>query len=456
MVKQQLARSRRLPRVSIVGLGYVGLSTAVCFATKGLQVTGVDIDGRKLSAIGKGESPLHEAGLGPLLKRVVRRGDLTCTSDTKSAVLSTSVTFISVGTPSREDGSMDTTYVKQASEQIGVALKEKEAYHVVAVKSTVLPGTSRGIVLPALEKASGKRCGSDFGLAVNPEFLREGSVITDTMSPGAIVLGPFDRKAERTMTALYRRFYRRPPPKIITSPENAELVKYSANTFRGVQLSFLNTLANISYRTPGADVGEVIKGLSSVMMLDRRYQRPGLGFGGSCVPKDLRALVSYGEGRGGDARILQAALEVNERQPSELVGMAEEASGGLEGKAVSVLGLAFKANTDDVRESPAIALVKEMLKRGARVRVHDPVAMAKAKRELDAAVEYCETVTECVRGSDCCFIATDWKEFKLKPRVYKELMGKPVVLDGRRLYEPSEFKGSGVLYRRVGDSWRRL
>ena len=437
-------------RVSIVGLGYVGLSTAVCFASRGIRVVGVDVDARKLESIEKGEPPIHEAGLGPMLKKAVRRGDLACTPDVKSAVSSSSVTFITVGTPSREDGSMDTTFVKQASEAIGAALRGKEGYHVVAVKSTVLPGTSRGTVLPALEGASGKRCGPGFGLAVNPEFLREGSAVADTMNPDSVVVGPFDARAGRAMAALYRRFYGKLPPEIVTSPENAELVKYSVNTFRGVQLSFLNTLANICRRTPGADVGEVVRGLSSAMMLDERYKRPGLGFGGSCLPKDLRALISYGERLDTDVIMMRAALEVNERQPSELVEMAAAALGSLEGRAVSVLGLSFKADTDDVRESRAVALVQDLVKRGARVRVHDPAAMENAKKLLGGGVEYSSSARECIRGSECCFIATEWKGYRVKPRVFKELMATPVVVDGKRLLDPSEFRGSGVTYRRVG------
>jgi len=443
-------RPRRSSDVSIVGLGYVGLSTAVCLASRGIRVRGVDVDERKLAAIGRGEPPLHEAGLGPLLKRVVRKGSLTCTADTTSAVLTSSVSFITVGTPSRADGGMDASYVREASAQIGAAIKVKGSYHVVAVKSTVLPGTSRNVVLPAIEEASGMRCGRDFGLAVNPEFLREGSAISDTLTPDALVFGPFAGRANEVLTSLFRRFYGRLPPRIVVSPEEAELIKYSINTFRGVQLSFLNTLANVTSRARGADVGEVIRGLSAVTGLDRRYLRPGIGFGGSCLAKDLRALISYGEGTGTDVRLMRAALEVNDLQPSEVVKVAESIVGGLEGKLVAVLGLSFKANTDDVRESPAISLVRELVKRRARVRVHDPAAMKNAKKELDDEVEYARTTRECIRGSDCCLIATEWQEFKMRPRIFREMMARPVVVDGRRLFDPSGFRNSGVTYRRVG------
>lgn len=445
-----MSSTRRRLGVSIIGLGYVGLSTAVCFASRGIRVVGVDVDAKKLEAIGKGLPTMHEKGLGPLLKRAVKRGDLTCTPDAREAVRSTSVTFLTVGTPSRADGSMDPTYLTQAAQSVGSALANKGSYHVVAVKSTVVPGTSRNVVLPALEGASGKVCGRDFGLVVNPEFLREGSAIEDTLVPDAIVMGPFDGRAERAVTSLYRRFYRKLPPRVVTAPENSELVKYAINTFRGVQLSYLNTLANITGQTPGADVGEVIEGLSAVMGLDSRYLRPGLGFGGSCLSKDLRALVHYGRGTGTDVSLMEAALGVNRKQPSELVGMAEKVVGALQGRTVSVLGLAFKARTDDVRESPALALVEELLSRGAKVKVCDPAATANAKAVLGGRVEYSESAKECVRGSDCCFIATEWPEFRLTPSAFEALMERPVVLDGRRLLDPAKFQGSKVVYHRVG------
>ncbi len=447
---ESLTGPRDPARVSIVGLGYVGLSTAVSFASRGIPVVGVDVDQEKLAALRKGDPPLHEAGLAPLLRGAVREGTLTCTDDTRSAVLSSSITFITVGTPSREDGSMDTSYVQAASAQIGAALGEKRTYHVVVVKSTVLPGTSRNLVLPALEEASGKKQGVGFGLAVNPEFLREGSAVNDTLRPDALILGPFDRRGRRVLTSLYKRFYRRLPPMIVASPENVELVKYSINTFRGVQLSFLNTLANVAAGTKDGDVGEVIRGLTAVTGIDERYRKPGLGYGGSCLPKDLRAFVAYGESTGTDMRLMRSALEANALQPSELVKMAEAASGGLKGKHVAVLGLAFKADTDDVRESPSIILVKELVKRGAEVCAYDPAASANAEKELGGSVEFASSVSECLRGSECCFIATDWKAFKLKPSVFRELMARPLVIDGRRTYDPGEFQGSGVEYRAVG------
>ena len=449
-----MTRPRHLPGISIVGLGYVGLSTAVSFASRGIRVIGVDVDQERLAALRRGNPPIHEAGLSPLLKKAVRSGTLACTDDTKSAVLSSSITFITVGTPSREDGSMDTAYVQAASSQIGAALREKRTYHVVAVKSTVLPGTSRNLVLPALEDASGKKQGEGFGLVVNPEFLREGSAVDDTLRPDAVLLGPFDRRGRLVLTSLYKKFYRRLPPVIVASPENVELTKYSINTFRGVQLSFLNTLANVAAGTKGGDVGEVISGLSAVTGIDERYRRPGLGYGGSCLPKDLRALIAYGESLGTDMRLMRSALEANALQPSELVRMAEEGSGGLEGKRVAVLGLAFKAETDDVRESPSIILVRELVKRRAKVSAYDPAASANAKKELGGSVHFASTVSECLRGSACCFIATDWKAFKLKPRVFRELMARPLVIDGRRIYDPSEFQGSEVEYRAIGRGTR--
>jgi nucleotide sugar dehydrogenase len=432
-------------RVSIVGLGYVGLSTGACLASKGITVYGLDVDEAKLKSIREGKVPFEEEGLEALLKASVKKGLFLPGTDYREAIENSEITFLAVGTPSLGDGSIDLGYLKSAAEAVGRELPKLSGFHHVVVRSTAVPGTTQKVVREALERSSGKICGKDFGLASNPEFLREGSAVKDTMHPDAIVIGAIDKRTETALLSLYKRFYGKLPPVVSTSAANAELIKYASNAFRATQLSFLNTFANLCAGIDGADVDEVARGLTKVVKADSRYLKAGLGFGGSCLPKDLRALVAYSKSLGTNSELLEATLSVNEMQPKVAVKMARELVGLLAKKKVAVLGLAFKARTDDVRESAAIRLVERLLSEGARVTVYDPKAMGNAKRVLEDRVNYAESARECLRDAECCVVATGWPEFAaIGAQEFKQLMRNPAVLDGRRAVDAVALRAGGV------------
>jgi UDPglucose 6-dehydrogenase len=437
--------------VSIVGLGYVGLSTGVCLASRGIQVHGIDVDQAKLESILEGVVPFEEEGLEALLKSAVKEGLFLPGSDFHKAIQNSDITFLTVGTPSKADGSIDLGYLRSACKGVGQELRGKPEYHHVVVKSTAVPGTTQTVVRQELESSSRKKCGKDFGLASNPEFLREGSAVKDTMHPDAIVIGAVDKRTEGALLSLYKGFYRKMPRVVSTSPANAELIKYAVNTFRATQLSFLNTFANLCSGIEGASVDEVAQGFTAITKADPRYLKAGLGYGGSCLPKDLRALVAYSRQAGVNPALLEAALSVNEVQPTVAIKMAQELVGTLNKKKVAVLGLAFKPNTDDVRESVAIRLVEGLLGEGAKVTVYDPKAMGNAKRVLEHRVVYAKGVLECIKDADCCIVATGWPEFaKVGPQEFKRLMRNPVVVDGRRILDEGAFRAEGVRFVTLG------
>ena len=434
----------------MVGLGYVGLTTAACFSSRGIRVLGIDVDESKVKRIVAGEPVLKEAGLSPLIRQGRRSGTLEIQS-VFSGVCASDIIFLTVGTPSRQDGSIDTTYVEDAARRVGEELRLAEGFRIIVVKSTVVPGTTRGKIKPILESASRRKVGDALGLGVNPEFLFEGSAVKDTMNPEALVLGTTDRRTENAVLGLYRCFYRRLPPLIRTTPENAELMKYAINSFRAVQVSYVNFLANVCSKIEGGEMDDVTRGLDIVARLDKRYLGAGLGFGGSCLPKDSKALNAFAKSIGVEPMILDSSIRMNEAQSREALKMAERMVGDLRGKRVAVLGLAFKKGTDDIRDSTAIEVVRLLLQAGAEVVVFDPAAMENARALLGTGVHYADTAEMCITNADVCVIATGWESFrKLKPSTYKDLMRVPAVVDGRRILEPSVFKAKGVRLLRVG------
>lgn len=436
--------------VAIVGLGYVGLSTAVCLASAGIRVHGVDVDEGKVRSIGNGVSPIQEEGLEELLRASLKKKRLSLAQD-YGGIAESKIIFVTVGTPSREDGSIDTEYVEAAVTEIGRGLSSAAGYHLVVVKSTVVPGTTEGVIRPLLEGESGKRVGRDLGLASNPEFLHEGLAIRETLHPEAIVIGGVDSRSSLELKRLYATFYGKLPPAILTTPSNAEMMKYAINAGRAAQLSFVNTVANLCTRVPGCDYDEVRKGLLAVARMDPRYLGAGLGFGGSCLPKDCRALAAISTSAGVNGEIVSTSLRINDGQVDEAIRLAEKLGGPLKGKKVAILGLAFKANTDDVRESVSIPLAKALARMGAAVSVYDPAAMENAKRVLGSQVAYAESARECLRGSECAFLATGWDAFKkLPPRDFKALMASAVLVDGRRVYRQEPFLRAGVSIATIG------
>lgn len=428
--------------VSVIGLGYVGLTFAACLASRGLKVIGVEVDEAKRRLIAEGVPPIYEEGLEPMLRKVVKEGRLSVTGDYGEAVRESDVSFISVGTPSRSDGSVDLRYVVEAARSLGKALKEKSEYHLVVVRSTVPPGTTRGVVGRILEEESGRRVGNKIGLCFNPEFLREGKAVQDTFNPDRLVVGCVDERSREILLRLYERFYGgRLPPLLATTPVNAELIKYASNAFLAMKISYANMLAQLCEKIPGADVKVVAKGVGMDRRIGEAFLGAGLGWGGSCFPKDVRALLAYGREKGVRLSLLEATVEVNEQQLDHALELAEKLVGGLRGRVVAVLGLAFKPGTDDIRESRAIRLVEKLLERGARVRVHDPKALEKARRVLGERVEYAESVEACLRGSELAVLATEWPEYgRLDSTTLRRLMHSPALLDCRRLYPPERFR----------------
>ena len=437
-------------RVAFVGLGYVGLSTAVCLASKGFKVLGIDVDLKKVKLVADGVSPIHERGLAPLLRSSVRRKNLAPQTDF-GGIKRCDVIFVTVGTPSLENGEIDSRFVESAAVEIGRQLSDATAYKLVVVKSTVTPGTTEGLVRKTIERESGKKAGRDFGLASNPEFLHEGSAIEETFHPDALVIGGHDRRSSAALRRMYAAFYGTLPPTIMTSPSNAEMMKYAINAGRAAQVSYINTIANFCSRVPGCDYAEVRKGLSLVAKMDQRYLSAGLGFGGSCLPKDTRALAAALGSAGVSNESVATAMRVNEGQVDEAIRLAETLCGPLNGKKVSVLGLAFKPDTDDVRESVSISLAIALLKKDASVAVYDPAAMDNARMLLGNRVTYAKTELDCLAGSECTFIATGWERFKkIKPKDFTTRMASPVVIDGRRLYDQDSLLKGGVSVATIG------
>jgi UDPglucose 6-dehydrogenase len=427
--------------ISVLGIGYVGLCTAVGFASKGYNVIASTHNAEKAAKINKGIPPFHEPNLQKLLKETVQNGRLKClVNQTEKAVVETDLTFNAVGTPSRPDGSIDLQFIEKSTYEMGKALKQKSTYHVVIVKSTVVPGTTQDIVKPILEKES-KKCGSDFGLCMNPEFLRQGSAFEDTMHTDRIVIGEYDKKSGDALENLYTDFYGENTPSIIrTTLSTAELIKYASNSLLATKISFINTMANLCEKIPGADV----KTVATAMGLDKRigplFLNAGLGYGGSCFPKDVKALIAYSKNLGYRLELLESVENVNETQPLKAVQFCKELLGNLQGKRVAILGLAFKANTDDMREARAIPIINQLLKEGADVIAYDPVAVPTAKTIFKNKIQYAASTTACLKNADCCILITEWDEFKkLKPEDFTRRMKQPILIDGRRIYDPAEF-----------------
>jgi UDPglucose 6-dehydrogenase/GDP-mannose 6-dehydrogenase len=429
-------------KISVIGTGYVGLVSGACLSDLGHEVVCVDVDPRKVDMIAQKNPPIYEKGLQELLDRNVPTR-LIATTDLRKAVLESDLSLIAVGTPF--DGQLiDLKYIKAAAADIGRALKDKPGYHMVVVKSTVVPGTTTDVVLPILETESGKSAGVDFGVGMNPEFLREGEAIEDFMSPDRIVLGGIDQRSIDMLGGLYAMF--KDADIVRTDPRTAEMIKYTANSLLATLISFSNEIANLC-AVQGVDVGEAMKGVH----LDRRFspilpngQRvtpglisylwPGAGFGGSCFPKDVKALVAHGENGGVPMQLLRSVIEVNSRQPQKMLDMLEGGIGDVGGKAVTVLGVAFKPGTDDIRESPSLPVIEALRSKGAIVTAFDPIARKEAEHALGSGVVFKDSLGEAIDGADAILIMTAWPEFMALPGMLGGA-GSPLVIDGRRMLD---------------------
>jgi len=444
--------------VSIIGTGYVGLVSGVCLAEQGHQVVCVDVDQQKIDLINQGVPPIYEQGLEELLKKNIHV-NLKATTDLYNSVLETDISLIAVGTPF--DGfEIDLCYIEEVSRQIGKALKDKPTYHLVVVKSTVVPGTTDEVVLPLLEQASGKKAGVDFGVGMNPEFLREGEAIQDFMHPDRIVLGGMDEKSTSVLEQLYSVF--EGVEQLKTNNKTAEMIKYTANSLLATMISFSNEIGNLCAAIGGIDVVESMKGvhldkrLSPIMPSGQRifpsfttYLEAGCGFGGSCFPKDVKALKAHGVKAGSPMRILEAVIAVNTEQPNQVLSLLEKHFPQLEGVQVAVLGLAFKPGTDDMRESPAIPIIKALIKFGAEIKAYDPIAVFEAKKLFgNDGIVFCNDLAQTIERVQAIIILTCWEEFKRVPELLKHLDSQPLVIDGRRMLDKhsvAKYEGIGLL-----------
>ncbi len=429
--------------IAVIGSGYVGLVTGACFAEFGVDVTCVDTDAEKITRLARGQTTIYEPGLDQLLNRNLRAGRLGFTTDVKSAIKESQVIFLAVGTPPNDDGSADLTYVDEAARAIAANMND---YKVVVTKSTVPVGT--GIRLTALIREH-QTSPVPFGIVSNPEFLREGAAISDFMRPDRVVIGSNDDRAIEVMRDLYRPLYLIETPFVITSVEGAELIKYAANAFLATKISFINEIANLCEKI-GCDVHEVARAIGMDRRIGGKFLHPGPGFGGSCFPKDARALSSIARQFACESRIVDAVIEVNERQRQSMVPKIERLAGGLAGKRVAVLGLAFKPETDDIREAPALAIIRGLIERGATVCAYDPVANL-AVEKLLPQIEYAADEYGAATQAEMLVFVTEWNQFRaLDMERIRGLMKTPRIADLRNIYEPADMRELGFEYVGVG------
>jgi UDPglucose 6-dehydrogenase len=432
-------------RIAMIGTGYVGLVSGACFSEFGVEVVCVDKDEGKIARLKGGEIPIYEPGLEDLVKSNVADGRLSFTTDLADAVRKSDIVFIAVGTPSRRgDGHADLSYVYAAAEEIAKAM---DGYTLIVTKSTVPVGTGREVA----KIMRRTRNDAQFDVASNPEFLREGSAINDFMRPDRVVIGAESDKARELLKRLYRPLYLLETPILFTTLETAEIVKYATNSFLATKITFINEIADLCEKV-GADVNDVARGIGYDGRIGRKFLHPGPGFGGSCFPKDTLALVRTAADKGAPIRIVEAVVAVNDARKKAMAGRITEALGGsASGKTVALLGLTFKPNTDDMRDSASLDIVPALLAAGARVQVFDPEGMKEAKKLLGGPVVWCDSAYDAMNGADALVIVTEWNEFRsLDLDQVKRLLRQPVIVDLRNIYSPAEMSAAGFRYSCLG------
>ena len=435
-------------KIAIVGTGYVGLVSGTCFAEIGVNVTCVDTNKEKIESLQKGNIPIYENGLEEMVLRNMKAKRLKFTTSLESCLDEVEVIFSAVGTPPDEDGSADLKYVLEVARTIGRNMKQ---YKLVVTKSTVPVGTAskvRAVIQEELDKRGVK---VDFDVASNPEFLKEGNAISDFMSPDRVVVGVESARAEKLMSKLYKPFLLNNFRVIFMDIPSAEMTKYAANSMLATRISFMNDIANLC-EIVGADVNMVRSGIGSDTRIGRKFLYPGIGYGGSCFPKDVKALIKTAEQNGYTMRVLTAVEEVNESQKSVLFEkLMKQFNGDLQGKTVALWGLAFKPETDDMREAPALVLIDKLLKAGCKVRAYDPAAVQECKRRIGDTIYYACDMYDAVLDADVLMLVTEWKEFRLPSwAVIKKTMSRQIVLDGRNIYDKKEMEELGFVYHCIG------
>ena len=435
--------------IAIVGTGYVGLVSGACFAEMGVDVTCVDIDQNKIDRLLLGEIPIYEPGLEDMVKRNLEAGRLHFTTDLTSCLDDVEVVFSAVGTPPDEDGSADLKYVLAVARTFGRHIKK---YTILVTKSTVPVGTAqkvKAVIQEELDKRGEKVA---FEVASNPEFLKEGAAVKDFMTPDRVVVGTESIRACKIMSRLYKPFMLSGERMIFTDIPSAEMIKYAANSMLATRISFMNDIANLCERV-GADVNMVRKGVGSDTRIGKKFLYAGCGYGGSCFPKDVKALIKTAEQNGCEMKVLKAVEEVNEKQKSILFEkLQRHYAGSLKGRTIALWGLAFKPETDDMREAPSLVLIKKLKEAGCVISAYDPVAMPEAQRRLPVGViSYGKDIYETVIDADALLLVTEWKEFRMPSwSVIKKLMSTPLILDGRNIYDKTELEETGFIYHCIG------
>jgi UDPglucose 6-dehydrogenase len=438
--------------IAIVGTGYVGLVSGTCFAEMGVDVTCVDINEEKIKKLLDGEIPIYEPGLEEMVRRNVREGRLHFTTDLKSIIDDVEIVFSAVGTPPDEDGSADLKYVLNVAHTVGRCMNK---YVVLVTKSTVPVGTAKKVKTAIEEELSKRGVQVPFDVASNPEFLKEGAAVKDFMSPDRVVVGVESEKAKDLMSRLYRPFLLNNFRVIFTDIPSAEMIKYAANSMLATRISFMNDIANLC-EIVGADVNMVRKGIGSDVRIGSKFLYAGCGYGGSCFPKDVKALIKTAERNGYEMGVLKAVEAVNERQKSILFEKLNRYyKGNLKGRQIAIWGLAFKAETDDMREATSLVTIRHLLEAQCTVKVFDPVAMDECRRRIGDAIEYAVDMYDAVLNADALIVHTEWKQFRLPSwGVVKKSMNEPLVIDGRNLYDFEELTLQGFKYSCIGEGLR--
>ncbi len=435
-------------RVTMIGTGYVGLVSGVCFADFGHEVVCVDKDPDKIETLNTGGVPIYEPGLSDLVAKNVREQRLSFTTDTREAVKNADAVFIAVGTPSRRgDGHADLSYVYAAAKEIAAYM---DGYTVVVTKSTVPVGTGDEVEAIIAQTRAELKAGEDFDVVSNPEFLREGAAIEDFKRPDRVVVGTDSEKAKSLMRSLYRPLYINETPIVFTNRRTSELIKYAGNAFLATKITFINEMADLCEKV-GANVQQVSRGIGLDGRIGSKFLHAGPGYGGSCFPKDTLAVVKTAQDMGSPLKIVEAVIEVNNQRKSAMADKIIQACGGnIKGKTIAVLGLAFKPNTDDMRESPAIPVIEQLLDKGAKITAYDPEAMSEAKTILPE-IEYAQNAYECLSGADALVIITEWDQFRaLDLERVKSLLKQPKMIDLRNIYNPDTMRARGFDYTSVG------
>ena len=434
--------------IAIVGTGYVGLVSGTCFAEMGAHVTCVDVDAQKIQKLKDGIMPIYEPGLEELVKRNVGFGRLNFTTDLTEVLDDVEVVFSAVGTPPDEDGSADLKYVLAVAKQFGQHINK---YTILVTKSTVPVGTAKKVKAAIQAELDKRGVDVPFDVASNPEFLKEGAAIKDFMSPDRVVVGTESEKAKEVMTRLYRPLMLQNFRVIFMDIPSAEMTKYAANAMLATRISFMNDIANLCERV-GANVDSVRKGIGTDTRIGSKFLYAGCGYGGSCFPKDVKALVHTGMDNDYHMEVIEAVERVNEKQKSIVYDKIVKALGDLKGKTIAMIGLAFKPDTDDMREAPALVVIDKLLKDGATVRVFDPIAMDECKRRIGDVVTYCKNMYDAADGADVFALVTEWRQFRMPSwNVIKKVMTGNVVVDGRNIYDRAELEENGFIYTRIGE-----